>query len=224
MKNMKKVSVIIILILINGILFAQSEKYVQAMTKALSQLDTTKSTEGLQKLSNTFERIALNEKSEWLPSYYQAYCNMIIATAKMQAQDMNACAAHLDKAQTALDVALNIAPKESEIITLQGYIYQGRIWENPMVKGAEYSPKVAQTLQTAIAINADNPRPYYLMGQQLLYTPEFYGGGAKAALPWLEKAAAKFENYQVPSTLHPTWGKAVNHYMLENAQKAADNK
>lgn len=221
---MKNAILFTILIFFNGILFAQNAKYTQAMEKAIAQLDTTQSTEGLQKLANTFERIAQNEKKKWLPAYYQAYCNMMIAMNKMQAQDITTCIAHVDKAQAALDIAVNIAPKESEIITLQGYIYQGRIWENPMVKGAEYSPKIQQALQTAIELNPENPRPYYIMGQQLLYTPEFYGGGAKAALPWLEKAATKYENYKIISTLHPSWGKGANNYMLENARKAATDK
>ncbi|MFN7119131.1 MAG: hypothetical protein ACK4TA_20200 [Saprospiraceae bacterium] len=221
---MKNAILFLTFVLLHHIIFAQNEKYVQAMEKALAQLDTTRSAEGFQKLSNTFERIALNEKSEWLPTYYQAYCNMMIATAKMQAQDITTCLTHLDKAQAALDAALILAPKESELITLQGYIYQGRIWENTMVKGAEYAPKVQQALQTAIALNPDNPRPYYLLGQQLLFTPEFYGGGTKAALPWLEKAEAKYASYQAPTALHPTWGKRANNYMLETARKGATDK
>lgn len=221
---MKNISLFVLLLSFSSILFAQNEKYVQAMEKALAQLDTTQSVEGLQKLANTFERIAMNEKSEWLPNYYHAYCNMMIATAKMQAQDLPTCIAHLDKAQTALDAAMLLAPQDAEIITLQGYIYQGRIWENPMVKGAEFSPKIQQTLQTAIAMNPENPRPYYLMGQQLLFTPEFYGGGAKAALSWLEKAEAKFVTYQAPTKLHPNWGKGANNYMLQNARTTLEKK
>lgn len=221
---MKKIILFISLLVANGILFAQSEKYTKAMEKALAQLDTTKTLDGWQKSANTFERIAMNEKGEWLPAYYNAYCNMMLALQNMQLQKMDVCTAHLDKAQAALDAAIALAPQESEVITLQGFIYQGRIWENPMVKGAEYSPKVQQALQTAIGINNENPRPYYLMGQQLLFTPDFYGGGAKAALPWLEKAEAKFANYKPASNLHPNWGKESNNYMLENAKKAAADK
>lgn len=221
---MKKITFLAFLLALNISGFGQNEKYIQAMEKALATLDTVQTTDGFQKVANTFERIAMNASGEWLPSYYQAYCNMMIATAKMQEQDLMTCMAYLDKAQAALGVAVNIAPKESEIFTLQAYIYQGRIWENPMVKGAEYSPKIQQALQTAIAINPDNPRPHYLMGQQLLYTPEFYGGGAKAALPWLEKAAEKFASYQITSVLHPTWGEQNNHYILENVKKSAADK
>ncbi|MBK7872832.1 MAG: hypothetical protein IPJ74_20240 [Saprospiraceae bacterium] len=221
---MKKHILFTMLILASGMLFGQNDKYVKAMEKALTQLDTVQTAEGFQKVANTFERIAMNEKSEWLPAYYQAYCNMMIAVAKMQANDITTCIAHVDKAQSALDIAKAIAPQESEIITLQGYVYQGRIWENPMVKGAEYSPKIQEAFQTAMKLNSENPRPYYLLGQQLLYTPEFYGGGAKSALPWLEKAEAKYASYQAPSSIHPTWGNETNNYMLETARKSISGK
>ncbi len=221
---MKKIILFTAFLLINAILFAQSEKYIIAMEKALLQLDTAKTLEGWQKSANTFERIAMIETGEWLPAYYNAYCNMMLALQNMQLQKMDALTAHLDKAQASLDAAIAIAPKEAEIITLQGYIYQGRIWENPMVKGAEFSPKVQEALQTAIAMNPENPRPYYLMGQQLLYTPDFYGGGAKAALPWFEKAEAKFANYEPASKLLPNWGKGTNDYMLENTRKTLSGK
>ncbi|MDX1940666.1 MAG: hypothetical protein SFU99_08950 [Saprospiraceae bacterium] len=221
---MKKYILFTIITLASGILFAQNDKYIKAMEKALTQLDTVQTAEGFQKVANTFERIAMNEKSEWLPAYYQAYCNMMIAVAKMQAEDIPTCIAFVDKAQAALDAAKALAPQESEIITLQGYVYQGRIWENPMVKGAEYSPKIQEAFQTAIALNPENPRPYYLFGQQLLYTPEFYGGGAKSALPWLEKAEAKYASYQAPSSIHPTWGNGANNYMLDTARKQISGK
>jgi cytochrome c-type biogenesis protein CcmH/NrfG len=200
------------------IVSAQNDKYIQAMEHALAPFDTVRAAEGWQKAANQFERIAQSEPGEWLPSYYQAYCHMMLAGIHMQTQRMEACNAHLDQAQAALDAAKALAPQESEVVALQGYIYQGRIWENAMVKGAEYSPKVQQALQTAIALDAANPRPYYLLGQQLLYTPEFYGGGAKVALPWLEKAAAKFEAQQLASALHPRWGQRANAHLLGEAR------
>lgn len=215
---MKKCIFLAMLLVASVAAFAQSDRYRQAMEKAVTELDTARSAETFQMAAHTFERIAAGESREWLPAYYQAYAHMMLATAKMQAQDMTACTAHLDKAQVALDAARAIAPKESEIMALQGYIYQGRIWENARVKGPEYTPKVQQALQTAIALNPHNPRPYYLLGQQLLHTPEFYGGGPKAALPLLEKAAAAYEAWQMPDNLHPRWGKQANAYMLEKAR------
>lgn len=201
-------------------LSAQSERYTAAMQKGIALLDTARSTTTLLQAANHFERIANAEKQEWLPGYYVAYCNMMVATGLMQEEKVEQCGAYLDKAQTALDAAKTLAPQESDIYALQGYIFQGRIWENPMALGAKYSPMSYAELDKASALNENNPRPYYLKGQNILFTPVFYGGGAKNALPLLQKAAEKFESYQAPSTLHPNWGAAANKWMIDYAEKS----
>lgn len=221
---MKKSIVIAVFLAVTGFAFAQSAQYTAAMTKNIAALDAAESTEDLQKVANAFARIAANESSEWLPAYYQAYSHIILAIANMQADDMATCQSHLDQAQKILDGAMKIAPKESELHVLQGYVFQGRIWEDAMNKGPEFTPKVMQSLQTAMALNEENPRAYHLMGQQLYHTPEFFGGGAKAALPMLEKAAARFASYEAPSDLHPTWGEPTNTALMENAQKQLAKK
>lgn len=213
---------ILLLLLCSASFFAQAQqqdRYTQLMTQTVAVLDTARSSETFVQASNTFERIAMNAPKEWLPTYYKAYCQMMLATGEMQAGRIEACTAHLDAAQDALNAASALAPKESEVVALQGYIYQGRIWENPMTKGAEFSPKVQQTLEMAMSLNPQNPRPYYLLGQQLLFTPEFYGGGGKAALPWLEKAEALFGAEAPASAMHPRWGKYANAYMMGLARK-----
>lgn len=206
--------------LIAGGLFAQNERYTAAMQKGVVMLDSTRTVTGFTQAANHFERIANAEKKEWLPSYYVAYCNMMTATSLMQENKVEQCAPYLDKAQTALDAAKALAPEESEIYTLQGYIYQGRIWDNPMANGAKYAPMSYGALDKAIGLNANNPRPYYLKGQSLLFTPVFYGGGPKNALPLLQEAAEKFAAYQAPSPLHPTWGLGANKWMIDYAEKA----
>ncbi len=221
---MKKLIAITFVLFTIGFAFAQSDQYAAAMTKNITALRDAKNDEDFQKIANAFARIAANETDQWLPAYYQAYSHIMLAVAKMQADDMKTCQAHLNEAQTILDAAMKIAPKESELHVLQGYVFQGRIWEDAMTKGQEFTPKVMQSLQTAMALNAENPRAYYLMGQQLYHTPEFFGGGAKTALPMLEKAAAQYASYKAPSELHPSWGEGINAALLEAAKKQLANK
>ncbi len=221
---MKKLIVIAFVLFAIGYAFAQSDPYTTAMTKNITALRDAKSAEDFQKAANAFARIAANEADQWLPAYYQAYSHIMVAVANMQKQDMKACQAHLDEAQSILDAAMKIAPKESELHVLQGYVFQGRIWEDAMTKGQEFTPRVMQSLQTAMALNEENPRAYHLMGQQLFHTPEFFGGGAKAALPLLEKAAVQFASYEAPSELHPGWGEGINAALLEAAKKQLANK
>ncbi len=216
---MKKHFLFASVFLVSITLSGQNERYVAAMEKGLAILDTARTSGGFLQASNHFERIANVEKQAWLPGYYVSYSNMMMATMYMQEGKLEQCAAHLDKAQTFLDAVKILAPEESEVYTLQGFIFQGRIWDNPMVNGAKYSQLSFTTLDKAISLNEDNPRPYYLKGQSLLYTPTFYGGGPKTAMPLLQKADEKFESFQALSPLHPNWGAGTNKWMIEQAQK-----
>ncbi|MCG8326380.1 MAG: hypothetical protein MI974_01785 [Chitinophagales bacterium] len=216
---MKQLTLFIIAIVFSISSFAQSEQYINAMEGALSQMKEAEEYAAFKQVSNVFERIGMAETTEWLPSYYQAYCNMNMAITQMQEGDMEACVAHLDKAQSALDQANERVESNSELVAMQGYIYQGRIWSDPQVNGPVYAPKSMQALQQAIQMDEANPRPYHLMGQNLYFTPAMWGGGPQAALPHLEKAATAFENFEPVSSIYPSWGEAFNTRLLEQARK-----
>ena len=73
----------------------------------------------------------------------------------------------LTSAQISVKKADSLSANNSEIIALEGYMYQAMIMINPMVNGAVYGPKSAVTLQKAMVLDANNPRPHYLLGQNL---------------------------------------------------------
>ena len=118
-----------------------------------------------------------------------------------------------------LNRAKELAPKESEVHALQGYIYTARIWENPMINGVSYSPMCHQSCDKAISLKPDNPRPYFLKGQTTFYTPEYWGGGPKAALPMLEKANELYKNQEKASPFHPDWGAYYCTKLLAEAKE-----
>lgn len=194
------------------------------MESNVAKLDQPPTTEGIQPLANAFERIANAEKDEWLPHYYTAYCNIQLALAAMNKQETDKVAGYNDKAQAALDKAKELKHDESEVLAMQGYIYMARIWENMMVNGAIYGPKANAEWEKAMEANPDNPRPYALYGQSTYFTPEFFGGGAAAALPYFQKAAEKFETFKPESSIHPDWGLVANQYFMKQIEeKAAGN-
>ena len=199
--------------------FGQNEKYMKAMGQQLGKLGAANSIEDYQAVANGFERIANKETTEWLPAYYQSFAYMMITTRVMNS-DPSKVDAYLDQAQAALDKAIELAPGESEVHTLQGYIYQGRVWPNPQQRGAEYTQKCYEALGKAMAINPANPRPYYLKGQHTFHMPEFWGGGAKNAMPLLSEAKEKFSTFKADSPLHPTWGEGQNDYLLKQGKGA----
>lgn len=192
--------------------------YAEAMGSAIETLFSGRSAENLQDAANRFERIAAQKPENWLPLYYQAYAKLSLAMLAAEKQE-DAAGALLDETQALVDRLKEMQPEESEVHTLQGYLYQGRIIENPMA-GAVFSPQSVIACRKAIDLNPDNPRPYYLIGQNYFHMPEAFGGGHKSAKDWLEKADQRYANYEAPSELHPNWGKRYNDYMLEQVRKS----
>lgn len=210
---MKNLLFPICLTLIAHLLPAQNAQYHSAMTKAVAALDSADTPADYQVAANTFSRIAQAEPKEWLPLYYAAF-SLMNQAFPMFREDAAKAIQTLDLAQATLDKAKALAPGESDLAVLQAYLYIGRVMENPMVKGAEMTPKVFGELEKAAAINPGNPRAAFLQGTYVLNMPEFYGGGAANAKPHFEKAAALFEQEKDRGLL-PHWGKRANTYYLE---------
>ena len=190
---------------------AQSEKYEQAMSKALESLNQATTNDDFITAANTFERISMNEKNEWLPLYYSAYANIVVCYVNPDKEQTDAI---LDKAQNFIDQAFKVAPKESELFVLQAFLYPARITVDPMGRGVEYMGKMNQALDEAIRLNPENPRSYYLRAITTLNMSEAFGGGAALAKPIFETAKEKFDKFRPETTLSPNWGKEQNEQEL----------
>ncbi len=122
----------------------------------------------------------------------------------------------LDQAQKFLDQAMAIAPNESELYMLQGFLYPSRINIDPMARGMKYIGEMNKALDKALELNPDNPRVYYLRATMTLHTPEAYGGGAAKALPLYRAADEKFRIFKPKTELSPNWGKEICEAELKN--------
>jgi len=78
---------------------------------------------------------------------------------------------------------------------------------NPMQRYQEYGPEAASYLDAAMQQDPTNPRPEFLRGQGLKYTPEQFGGGCGTAKPVLQSALDKYNKFVPASEIHPSWGK-----------------
>jgi hypothetical protein len=194
---------------------AQNKKYISAMEKNIAELDTTRDAAKLQNLANNFERIAGAEKTEWLPSYYAAYCyvNMTYSTKG----DM--IDTYCDKAETFIKKADSISPNNSEIYALKSQIASARISVNPMSRGQKYGTLSAELREKAKDLDKTNPRPYYLEGTGYFYTPPMFGGGKDKAKSSFEKALQLYETFKPASSIAPNWGKRSTEYFLKECDK-----
>lgn len=191
--------------------FAQSKKYLDAMEKNVVAVDTSRTIEQLQPIENNFERIAGAEKKEWLPYYYAAYSNVMMTyEAKGNTIDT-----YCDKAEELAKRADSLSPNNSEIISLKAQIAAARISVNPMSRGQKYGSEAHALREKAKSLDPTNPRPWFLEGMSLFYTPSMFGGGKDKAKVAYTKALELFTGFKPASKIHPNWGQRTTEYFLK---------
>jgi tetratricopeptide (TPR) repeat protein len=205
---MKKIIISSVILLATLFSYAGEKEYMQAMEKNVKELNKSKTAEDFQAIANSFELICDAEGDKWLPYYYVTYSYLQYIFAGDATDNIDMI---LDKADAFLEKARALSPDNDEIEVLQGWIYQGRIMVDPMGRGQLYSEKANSSFGKAKNINPDNPRIYYLVGQNVLNTPEMFGGGQKAACPYFIEAAEKYEDFNPETPISPNWGREYNH-------------
>jgi len=191
------------------------EKYIAAMKKNLAIHDTANTVATFQLLANSFERIANTEKDKWLPYYYASYLLTISSFMDTLTERKES---YLDKAELLLSIADSLQPDNSEIYTIKSMIAQGRLVVDPQNRWMKYGPIFSNNINKAKELDPTNPRPVFLYGQNILYTPAQFGGGKDKALPILKEAEEKFKNFKPESELHPNWGEGVMKSTLESIE------
>lgn len=202
---MKKVLLSALVLFITIVATAQSEKYTAALKKNMAAMDSSfANPPNLLVVSNNFERIAVAEKNQWLPYYYAAFCQLNYAFIQTDKDKTDGFA---DKAASLIAVADSLSPKNSEISCLKSMVASAHMIVNPQQRWQQYGQESSAQLEAAIQQDSANPRPYFLQGQSLKYTPEQFGGGCKKAMPVFQKALDKYDSFKPASDISPTWGK-----------------
>ena len=215
---MKHKSILLVLLFaaISICSFSQSERFIGAMKKNLSQIDSSfKSPAELLSLSNSFERIAVAEKNEWLPYYYAAFLQVNLGFMEQDKSKVDGIA---DKASSLIKIADSLNPGNSEISCIKSMIASCHMMVDPMNRWMQYGQESGSNIDAAIKQDPTNPRPYFLRGQGLKYTPEQFGGGCKTAKPVLETALEKYNQFKAASDIAPNWGKLQVEAILKECQ------
>jgi len=192
------------------------DKYITAMKKNLAMLDTAQTAVSFQLIANGFERIANAEKDKWLPYYYASYLITVSTFMDTVAERKDS---YLDKADLLISIADSLEPDNSEIYTVKAVISQGRLIVDPQNRWMKYGPMFSNLISKARELDPTNPRPVLVYAQNVLYTPEQFGGGKDKALPILKEAEEKFKNFVPESELHPNWGEEVLKRTLEDIER-----
>ena len=209
---MKKTFFLLAIMSFTNFLFAQSDKYAEAMKKNISMLDSIMQKGNATELANNFERIGDAEKTQWLPYYYASYCNVMNAFMEKDKTKTDGIA---DKAEQLITKAEEILGKEnSETDVIKSMIASAHMMVDPQTRWQQYGSASSENIEKAKQLDPTNPRPVYLEGQAKFYTPETFGGGKAVAKPLFEKALAMFDTFKPANELDPTWGKATTEYFL----------
>ena len=178
--------------------------YEAGMLKGIEMLKNANNLQASMDVVNYFERVAEANKSEWLPLYYAAYASL---SAGFQQDKVEKKDEWYQKGLALVKKAELIKENESELVAMEGYLTLMYISNDPMKRAPSQTRNAIGLLEKAKALNPNNPRPWFIHGQNTFYTPEFYGGGAKNAKPLLEKAKALYDSFKPDNNLMPVWGK-----------------
>ena len=134
--------------------FAQSVKYFPAMKANIMAIDTTfRNPNNLPKLANSFERIAVAEKNQWLPFYYAA---LLQVNYGFMNGDKTKADGIADKAASLINIADSLSPLNSEISTVKSMIASCRLMVDPMIRFKEYLPVSAAEIEKAFTTFSAN--------------------------------------------------------------------
>lgn len=209
------------LLLLAGVSFSQSDKYMQAMQSRLKSMDELKDPAELKDLSAAFERIGDAEKNKWQPYYYAALSMAIGGYNLSNVTTDNKAAAidpFADKAEMLLNKAMTLSPDNSELYVLKKMINTLKMTADPMNRYMQLMGPSAEALATAKKLNPDNPRIYLLEGQDKFFTPEQFGGSKAEAKKLFELALQKYEAFKPENELSPKWGKELAESLLAQIQ------
>lgn len=191
---------------------AQSDKYVAAMQKNLTLLDSAKSIDQLQSVAATFERIGDAEKTQWLPFYYAALAQTWVGwipDTKDKDANSRKINAYLAKAEA--------IEKNAETYAVENMSATQQMLVDPQNRWMTNGKDASEALQKGLTLDPNNPRLYYLQGMSLFNTPAQFGGGKDKAKPLFEKSVSLFKAAE-PKPLYPTWGQKQAEDMLAQCQ------
>ncbi len=203
--------------MIMAVMSAQAQDFKSVLEKTFTAFDTTWDQQKKVEAANKLSLIAKKWDNEWSAHYYVAYAKTVLC---YQEKDNAKKDAYLDEADKEREDAVSILKKENdETYVLAAMIANARLGVDPMQRWIKYGKIFTEDLESAKALNPDNPRMYYLQGTSKFFTPKAYGGGKKTAQPYFEKAQTLFDKETVVDITQPHWGKRQNIYFLNQCKQ-----
>lgn len=187
------------------------------MGSLLARMDTVESVAGNLQVANAFTRVATAEKNQWLPFYYSALCTVLAA---FDEKDITKIDPLCEQATQLINESDRLSPNNTEVYCIKSMIALAGIKVNMMTRGLEGITTAQANLEKSLQLDENNPRAYFLMGQQTYNTPERLGGSKKDALAYFEKAITLFEKQRDrATTIDVNWGRKTAERMAAVCRK-----
>lgn len=194
----------------------------ESLHKTFLAFDTTQDISIKTAQSNKLSLIAKKWKDDWAPHYYIAYAKAQMSFM-MAEKEKDKKDAIIDEAEAELAEAVALLGKDNdETFVLKAMIAQARMSVDGRNRWQKYGKIFEASLKSAKELNAENPRIYYLKGTATYFTPKMFGGGAKNALEYFEKAQPLFAKESTTDMNDPFWGKPANEYFLTLCKSGKD--
>lgn len=208
---------VIIMFICSQVLSATTndEKYLSAMQKNIAQLYEAKTVAEYQTSVNAFERIAGVETKKWEPLYYATFGYIMMSDLETSLTKKDE---FLDLAMALNEKAKTLAPAESELLAIEGFIYMLRVAIDPATRGPKFAGLSMQSLQKAVAMNNENPRALALLAQMQFGTARFFGSSTEEACNTGAQAIVKFGTFKSDNPLAPAWGRKMAEGLTKNCQ------
>lgn len=211
---MKKL--VLFLLLIFPIFDFQSQTLEDKLTALFLEFDTTQVFSAKMAASSKLELLANMESENYAVNYYAAYAKAMISYMEKdkERKDM-----FLDVADTFLERVKQLQPKNEETFILGALLANARLVVDGGSRWKQQGDIFNANIESAKTINPNNPRIYHLKGVATFFTPKMFGGGAKNALEYLEKAKTLFATQVSGNILIPFWGEKRNLYFISECTK-----
>jgi hypothetical protein len=212
---MKKITPVITLAILGFFaIHAQAQTQEETLKKAFALFESGngKDLGPMMAASSQFDLAANKWSNEYAANYYAAWSKAIISYNEPDKKRKDLL---LDEGDKYLDKVKAIDDKRDETFILAALLANARLSVDGATRWKKYGDIFEKALEQAKAINADNPRIYYLKGISVFYTPAAFGGGKKKAKEYFEKAKPLFAKQDKASILKPYWGESKNEEYLK---------
>ena len=208
---------LVLFLLLSFPVFAfQAQSLEEKLTALFLEFDTTQVFSAKMAASSKLELLANMESENYAVNYYAAYSKAMISYME---KDKDRKDMFLDVADSFLEKVKQLQPKNEETFILSALLANARLVVDGGSRWKKQGDIFNANMDAAIAINPNNPRIYHLKGVALYFTPKMFGGGAKNALEYLEKAKTMFVNQVNGNILLPYWGEKRNLYFISECTK-----